>query len=98
MRLGGLIHFDEAPQLSVCVLPIEKSQIQTKHKNQFSQTEAVRKKNVVKLKVCLVRRCSPPRECKSWRNIFENYSSKDLRNMYIPLSSLKDLRNRARMW
>ena len=55
MRLGGLIHFDEAPQLSVCVLPIEKSQVQTKHKNQFSQTEAVRKKNVVKLKVCLVR-------------------------------------------
>ena len=50
----------------------------------------MRKKNVVKLKVCLVRRCSPPRECKSWsRNIFENYSSKDLRNMYIPLYSNK---------
>ena len=70
--------------------PDRKESGSRKHKNEFWQTEAVRKKNVVKLKFCLVRRCSPPRECKSWsRNIFENYSSKDLRNMYIPLYSNK---------
>ena len=42
--LGGLIHFDEAPQLSVCVLPIEKSQFKEAQKLVFTNRGGAKEK------------------------------------------------------